>query len=369
VQFDFLYNEFLPDIKTEGVRYTGSKKYLIPYILDEVKKLNVKKILDGFSGTTRVAQALKLSGYNVDTNDLTEYSKVFGYCYLINNYTEKFYEEYIEYLNSLEGVEGYFTKYYSADGKNSIGLDGKKKNWHRNNALKIDAVREEIENITNNYIEKCVLLTSLLLAADKVSNNLGHQVSYLRNWASRSLEPLILRVPKLIINKKGSYNVYKKDIMDIKGNYDLSYIDPPYNTNNKITTTTRVRYASYYHIWTTLCKNDKPKLIGAANRREEVASDSNPKAVSDYESTNYDHVFTTFKNLFKSLNTKYIIMSYSNKGKITVRDLEQYISKTYNLINIRKIEHKENVQRILTTNKNWLGDESDYFEYLFVFEK
>ena len=369
MQYDFIYDEFLPDIKTEGVRYTGSKKYLIPHILNEIKKLNVRKILDGFSGTTRVAQALKLSGYDVDVNDLAEYSKVFGYCYLINDKPKIFYKEYIEYLNSLEGVEGYFTQNYSADGKNSIGLDGKKKNWYRNNALKIDAVRGEIENVTNIYVEKCVLLTSLLLAADKVSNNLGHQVSYLKNWANRSLEPLILKVPNLIINKKGNYNVYKKDIMDIKDTYDLSYIDPPYNTNNEVTITTRVRYASYYHIWTTLCKNDEPRLMGAANRREEFASDSNPKAINDYEYTSYDHVFNTFKNLFDSLNTKYIIMSYSNKGKITVEDLEQYISNTYNLINVKKIEHKENVQKGLTTNKNWLGDESNYFEYLFVFEK
>lgn len=369
MQFDFIENNYVADLDTEGVRYVGSKKYLIPYIIRQVNKLhNVKEILDGFSGTTRVAQAFKKAGYDVDSNDLAEYSKVFGHCYLINNKPKEYYNKCIEYLNSLKGVEGYFTQYYSADGKNSIGLNGKKNNWHRINTLKIDAIRDEIDNITDSYTERCVLLTALSLAADKVSNNLGHQVSYLKDWASRSLEPLILKVPKLIINN-GNYNVYKKDIMDITDEYDLVYIDPPYNTNNKITVTTRVRYASYYHIWTTLCKNDKPKVFGAANRRKDVASDSNPGAVNDYEVTNYDYVFNVFKHLFENLNTKYIIMSYSNKGKITIKDLEQYISKTYKLIEIEQIKHKENVQKSLTTNMNWLGDETDYFEYLFVFEK
>ena len=31
----------------------------------------------------------------------------------------------------------------------------------------------------------------------------------------------------------------------------------------------RVRYASYYHIWTTVIKNDKPQLFGKVNRRED----------------------------------------------------------------------------------------------------
>ena len=39
---------------TEGIRYTGSKKEILPKILDLTKKIEVKNILDGFGGTTRV---------------------------------------------------------------------------------------------------------------------------------------------------------------------------------------------------------------------------------------------------------------------------------------------------------------------------
>mgnify|MGYP003323534887 CR=1 FL=1 len=31
-------------------------------------------------------------------------------------------------------------------------------------------------------IEKSVLITSLILSMDKVSNDMGHQVSYLKKW-------------------------------------------------------------------------------------------------------------------------------------------------------------------------------------------
>ena len=43
---------------TEGIKYAGSKLRLLPHILQLVKKAGAKTVLDGFSGTTRVSQAL-----------------------------------------------------------------------------------------------------------------------------------------------------------------------------------------------------------------------------------------------------------------------------------------------------------------------
>ena len=63
-------------MNTQGIRYSGSKKNIVPKIVEIVKKLDVKNVLDGFAGTTRVGQAFKMSGYNVDSNDLSIYSKV-----------------------------------------------------------------------------------------------------------------------------------------------------------------------------------------------------------------------------------------------------------------------------------------------------
>ncbi|MBU4298565.1 DNA adenine methylase, partial [Patescibacteria group bacterium] len=47
----------------------------------KILPLKVKTVLDGFSGTTRVFQALKQSGYTVYANDIADWSKVFGECY------------------------------------------------------------------------------------------------------------------------------------------------------------------------------------------------------------------------------------------------------------------------------------------------
>ena len=43
-----------------------------------------------------------------------------------------------------------------------------------------------------------VLLTSAILAMDKVDNTMGHQVAYLKNWPKRSYTSVHLEVPALI---------------------------------------------------------------------------------------------------------------------------------------------------------------------------
>ncbi len=48
---------------TEGIKYAGSKLKLLPHILRLAHQTGAKSVLDGFSGTTRVSQALSQSGY------------------------------------------------------------------------------------------------------------------------------------------------------------------------------------------------------------------------------------------------------------------------------------------------------------------
>jgi len=357
------------NIKTEGIRYTGSKKTVIPKIINLISNLQIRTTLDAFSGTTRVGQAFKQLGYDVDSNDLAEYSKVFGLCYLVNNKPKKDFQEKVKHLNSLVGIEGYFTQNYGGEDNagSSIQQDGKKRIWQRKNTTKLDAIREEIDKISENDIEKAVLLTSLILALDKVDNSLGHQVSYLVKWSSRSYEDIELKVPELL-SGNADYNILQQDAKTISKSYDLIYVDPPYGTNNQITKTTRVRYASYYHLWTTVCKNDKPKVFGAANRREDVSSDTIEGAVSAYEHTHYDVVKGEIKELVDKLNAKYIVFSYSSKSKVSIDDLRKIFNQ-YNLLKEDAFEHKENVMKICVGNKKWLGDMSANYEYLFLIQK
>lgn len=185
--------------KTEGIKYAGSKLKLLPHILELAAKTKAKTVLDGFAGTTRVSQAFAQSGYKVVSNDVSVWSKTFANCYLKNERDKSYYRETIEHLNNLPCKNGWFTENYGGlpDEKSSKSLDGLKKPFQIHNTRKLDAIRDEIENADLNEIEKSVLLTSLILALDKVDSTLGHHASYLNEWSPRSYKTLELKVPQL----------------------------------------------------------------------------------------------------------------------------------------------------------------------------
>ncbi len=64
-------------------------------------------MLDGFSGTTRVSQALAQLGYNITANDISAWSEVFATCYLKAKKEDKFYQDILYHLNKLEGYDGF----------------------------------------------------------------------------------------------------------------------------------------------------------------------------------------------------------------------------------------------------------------------
>ena len=177
-------------IKTEGIKYAGSKLKIIPYIAGIVSELEgVKSVLDGFSGTTRVSQALGQMGFDTTSNDLSVWSEVFATCYLKATGSDLFYQELIDHLNGMEGYDGWFTENYGATQVNQ------KKPFQQKNTRKLDAIRAEIERLNLSWEDKCVLLTSLIYALDSVDSTLGHYVAYLSKWSPRSYKDLQLKLP------------------------------------------------------------------------------------------------------------------------------------------------------------------------------
>ncbi len=359
---------------TEGIRYTGSKREIIPRILALLDEHcpAVHQILDGCAGTTRVSQALKRNGYAVTANDLASYTTIFGRCYLLNTKPAEHYAEWIDHLNQLPGKSGWFTQYYgglvtSSSQGNAVQSDGKKRPWQQHNTRKLDAILAEIPTLTTDKVQQAVLLTSTMLAMDKVDNTMGHQVAYLKQWPTRSYDTMHLEMPALIPNGIAG-RVSQRSIFDVEERYDLVYLDPPYGTNNQKTKTTRVRYRSYYHLWTTVCQNDQPSLHGASLRRYDASSDTLPNGISVFESTDHGKVYAATERLIAKLNCRYVLFSYANKGKLSEADLRK-IFASYKVLDFCAFDHKENAMRHSTINEAWLGDQGANQEFLILIDK
>lgn len=371
-----LFDDIVVDAPvTEGIKYAGSKLKLIPQILQLAKQVDAHTVLDGFSGTTRVSQALAQSGYQVLCNDQAVWSEVFGTCYLLNQKEPAEYEELIAHLNAVQPIDGWFSEHYGGqpNGGCAIQDDGLKKPWQIHSTRKLDAIRQEIDNLKLTGVDKAVALTSLIMALDQVDNSLGHFVSYLKDWSPRSYKEPVLKVPGVFVTPE-QHQVFRKDIFDLIPNVsaDLAYFDPPYGSNNEKMPPSRVRYASYYHVWTSICLNDRPKTFGKACRRQDT-SDTVAGSVFEEFRRNGNNRFIALESiekLIEATQARWIILSYSSGGRATAEELNDILQSNGRLIEVVEVDYKKNVMAGMKWTNEWLRDAEDpNREFLFLIEK
>lgn len=265
--------------QTEGIKYVGSKLKILPHIIQIINGLKIRTALDAFSGTTRVAQAFSQLGFDTSANDIAEYSEIFGHCYLLSTKPNEFYQKFIDELNSLKGTFGWFSQHYG--GENEAG----KRPFQLKNTMKLDAIRDKIDEFDLNFTDKAVLLTSLILALDCVDNTLGHYASYLSGWCKRSYNDLFLKLPRRFTPKTQNRVIKSDAFQAITNFYDLVYFDPPYGSNNEKMPPSRVRYRAYYHFYKSVILNDKPRVFGKANRREDSRDTAFPCIFEEFKKT------------------------------------------------------------------------------------
>lgn len=371
-----LFDDMPPETpSTEGIKYAGSKLKLIPHILRLVEKVGAKTILDGFSGTTRVSQALARLGYAVVCNDIAVWSEVFGTCYLLNRKKREEYQLLIDHLNAIPPVDGWFSRHYGGEpgGGRSARPDGNKKPWQIHNTRKLDGIRLEIEKLGLGPVDKAVALTSLIMALDRVDSSLGHFSSYLKEWSPRSYKDLALKVPNIFPSPPG-HRVFRKDILDLVPDIsvDLAYFDPPYGSNNEKMPASRVRYASYYHIWKSVILFDAPELFGRANRRKDT---SDTVAASEFEEFRRGDsgrfiAVEAIENLIKATRARHVVLSYSSGGRATAEELNDVMRGNGKLLEVIEIDYKKNVMAGMKWTNEWIRDEDrSNREFLFLLEK
>lgn len=357
--------------KTEGIKYAGSKLKLLPHILMLASQVEAKSVFDGFAGTTRVSQAFAQSGYDVISSDISFWSETFANCYLKGGSSEK-YEKLIMHLNSVKPIDGWFTHHY---GGCPDTPSPHKRPWQYHNTRKLDVIRREIDRLDLDEIAKSVALTSLIQALDRVDSTMGHFTSYLKDWSSRSKNQLQLRIPKIVENEReANHEVRRGDIFDTINSVsaDLAYLDPPYGSNNEKMPPSRVRYASYYHLWTTVILNDEPEVFGTANRRVD-SRDKVAASIFEEFRKNSDGRFiavSAIQRLLKEIKAKHIILSYSSGGRATSGNLRDAIGSVGRVISVKEVNYRKNVMAGMRWTDDWVPSvDSKNVEYLFLIEK
>jgi adenine-specific DNA-methyltransferase len=284
------------------IKYIGSKRLLVPTIAEIVARLaGVKRVLDLFSGTSRVGHALKAAGYEVTANDHTSYAYKLAQCYVVadRRKLQVAAERSIAELNALPGQAGYFTETFCV----------RSRYLQPHNGERVDAVRERIAQLSLEPLLEAVLLVALMEAADRVDSTCGLQMAYLKKWSARSSNALELRMPHVLPGDGHALQLEASAAIQT-GSYDLVYIDPPYNQH---------RYLGNYHVWESLVRWDKPAVYGTAMKRidcKEYKSDFNSKP----------RIAQALAEIVAGVDARYVLLSFSNEGYLTREQVEEILS-------------------------------------------
>ncbi|MDF9832238.1 adenine-specific DNA-methyltransferase [Ereboglobus sp. PH5-5] len=335
------------------MKYMGSKREILEFILSSVKDLNIKSewFCDLFAGTAVVGCSLR-DKYNLQINDIQTYSSVFANTYLMNlgkgftaerineieahakSLVAEFYSKYPELkfpyftkisFDKLSKIEkkqqnlinkefdvGFhlFTKYYSGTY------------WSFDQCVWIDSIRaiaEECHGTPEFYI----ILSSLIYAMSYTSQGTGHfaqfrdvnkeNMSDILIYRCRDIWPLFEKkfnelINVLTIKVRRKFRITSLDYLDclrIIEENSIVYADPPYSS---------VHYSRFYHAIETLVRYDYPHVKYKGRYREDRHQSPFSKKTE---------VASAFKLLFENIKLRksHIILSYSDNGMIPPKDI------------------------------------------------
>ena len=331
------------------MNYIGSKHKLSSFLKSSIIRtvdLDLSNLVfcDLFAGTGIVGRTFKPLVKQVIANDVEHYSYILNRNY-IGNHKLINCKNRIEFLNNIEGIEGFIFHQYCENGVED------RLYFSSENGKKIDAIRQQIETwkIINEISEDeyYFLLASLIESADKVANTASVYGAYLKKIKKSAQKTLYIK-PAEFINTESSHQVFNEDsnmlIKKIKG--DILYLDPPYNAR---------QYGSNYHLLNTIAKYDTFLPKGKTGLR-------------DYYRSYYckkNEVKKSFEELIKNANFNYIFLSYNNEGLMTENEVHSIMS-AYGKYSLETTNYQR-FKADKTENRNHKATST--VEYLHILEK
>ena len=314
------------------LNYIGSKHTLFKTILDicqqNILNMNKFSFMDLFAGTGTVGFNMQSYFKKCDANDLETYSYIINSALLKCNYSEKL-ADLIKVCTELEGKEGLIYCNYSEMETCSRMF------FTNENAKKADAIRQFIESCYKethciNIAEYYFLLASLLVSIDKVANTTCVYGAYLKKYKKSALKAIVFTPihTKMDINI-GANNVYNRLAESFTAidsdftEYDVIYLDPPYNQR---------QYSGNYSPLNYIAKYDDALVLKGKTGLIENYNKSNFCKKRD--------VVKIFTSLIAGLRCKYLIISYNNEGLISMTEFKKIVMKK-GFVKLYKIQYNK----------------------------
>ncbi len=249
--------EALPLFSSQGVvppvtprtRYQGSKYKLLEWIWETIGELAFESVLDAFGGSGCVSHHLKGEGTTVTFNDVLQANYLGGLA-LVENDRERLGEEEIEFILKRQKNKRYedlifqtFHDIYFTDeenrwldvvSQNIPCLEGKYKQALAYYGVFQAAIAKRPYNLFHRK--------NLYIRTAKVERSFGNKTTWDRGFEEH-FRKYVQEANSAVFCTGKECRALNMDIMEVPGEYDLVYMDPPY-MNEKGTS---VDYHGFYH--------------------------------------------------------------------------------------------------------------------------
>ena len=348
-------------LQKQILTYMGNKRKLVKNINDIIsliekdfgEKLNT--MAEGFSGSGIVSRLLKTRCNKLFVNDIAGYSKTLNQCYLtsfssLSDTDKKKIHHHIEVCNqfmlgynfaNFEPMtsDTFISKHWAAKNDDNI-QEGERVYFTNKNANKIDRAMTYI----NRFVEskyRPFLLAPLIVESSIHNNTNGQFSAFFKDENKKKgmfggkksvdLKRITgdIKIPHpLLIESGAKVIISQKDTIDWIRNLtpvDLIYYDPPYNKHP---------YNIYYFLLDIINDWDIDIDIPDTNRGQ-------PKNWVKSPWCSFSKAKDTFHTLIKETKpkTKFLLLSYNNKGIIPIKELETILKK-YGTVYKIPVEHK-----------------------------
>ena len=325
-------------------RYTGSKYKLAGWIVSLIREnCTGTSFCDIFAGTGVISARMLDGVEELHLNDLLFSNQVIYHAF----FGQEAYDA--DKLATLASLYGGLDAAGLAPNYMSEQFGGKF--FSVNDAKRIGFIRQHIEDRRGELTgrEYALLLASLLYAADKAANTVGHYDAFIKKGPVPDRFDFDLVRPLDTAGKRICITREDANALSRRLQSDIVYIDPPYNSR---------QYSRFYHVLENLAQWKKPALFGEALKPE-------PENMSEYCRSTAP---AAFDDLVTHLDCRYMVVSYNNTYRSKSSSSRNKIELEQLLASLRKrgeVAVYEKPHPYFNAGKTAFADHK---EYIFICE-
>ncbi len=329
-------------------KFMGSKRRILPFIMDRCKQLKFRTVLDAFSGSACVAYAFKQLGARVHANDMLSFAYHTARA-TIENSSVQLEDADLRWLvkpnRKAEGfIQDTFANLYFSRRDNEF----------------LDNLWANIQE-TDNPLRRSMALAAACRAAMKKRPRGIFTFVGKKGWDGRRDLRMTMQEQFLIaaetlnraVFRNGERNrAFCEDVFSVDpSEYDLVYVDPPY-----ISPYSDCDYTRRYHFLEGFCSYWKDVELQPHTRTKKIRSI--PTAFAKRAEAQ-----ESFRRLFHHFRRSTLVVSYSSNGIPWKDQLTRLLKEVKRTVAVYETPHRY----CFGNHNHKVGDNNNsVHEYLFI---